>query len=103
MKPSRKIDPTDRLPDWRTTLPLAQASPRCGARTRSGGSCRSPAMANGKCQLHGGKSTGPRTPEGLERMRQSKITHGNYTQETRRVMRLIRELAAEARRTGGEL
>lgn len=25
-----------RLPDWRTTLPLAQACPRCGARTRSG-------------------------------------------------------------------
>ncbi len=53
--------------------------------------------------MHGGKSTGPKTREGLERMRQSKITHDNYSEETRRVMRLIRELAAEARRTAGEL
>ena len=28
-----------RLPDWRMTLPLAQACPRCGARTRSGSPC----------------------------------------------------------------
>ena len=103
MKPTRKIDPTSRLPDWRITLPLAQASPRCGARTRSGGAFRSAAMPNGRCRLHGGKSTGPKTRAGLERMRQSKITHGNYTEESRRAMRLIRELAAEARRTAGEL
>ncbi|MFC1944498.1 HGGxSTG domain-containing protein [Chloroflexota bacterium] len=24
-------------------------------------------MKNGRCRMHGGKSTGPRTPEGLER------------------------------------
>lgn len=28
----------------------------CGAKTRSGGSCRQPAMLNGRCRLHGGKS-----------------------------------------------
>lgn len=28
----------------------------CGAITRSGGSCRQPAMKNGRCRLHGGKS-----------------------------------------------
>ena len=103
MSKKAKVNPVDRLPDWRTTLPLAQAAPRCGARTRSGSACKSPGMRNGRCRLHGGKSTGPRTAEGLERMRQSKITHGNYTEETRRVMRLIRELAAEARRTAREL
>ena len=27
-----KDNPADRLPDWRVTLPLAQAAPRCGAR-----------------------------------------------------------------------
>ena len=37
------------------------AVPRCGARTRAGHPCRQPAMANGRCRLHGGKSTGPRT------------------------------------------
>lgn len=32
--------------------------PECGARTRSGASCRTPAMANGRCRMHGGKSKG---------------------------------------------
>lgn len=30
----------------------------CGAKTRGGGACKRPAMANGRCNLHGGKSTG---------------------------------------------
>ena len=32
------------------------AAPRCGARTRDACPCRQPAMANGRCRLHGGKS-----------------------------------------------
>lgn len=28
----------------------------CGAKTRSGGRCRAPAMKNGRCRIHGGKS-----------------------------------------------
>ena len=28
----------------------------CGAKTRSSGECRQPAMKNGRCRLHGGKS-----------------------------------------------
>src|SRR5215218_3731776 len=28
----------------------------CGAKTRSGGECRQPAMANGRCRMHGGRS-----------------------------------------------
>jgi hypothetical protein len=36
---------------------------RCGAKTRSGGTCRNWAMANGRCRLHGGKSlAGPASP-----------------------------------------
>ncbi len=34
--------------------------------------------------MHGGKSTGPRTPEGLERSRRARWKHGRYSQETRR-------------------
>jgi hypothetical protein len=34
--------------------------PRCGARTRSGAPCPSPAMPNGKCRIHGGLSPGAR-------------------------------------------
>lgn len=37
----------------------------CGAKTRSGGSCRKPPLAGKtRCRLHGGLSTGPRTTAG---------------------------------------
>lgn len=37
----------------------------CGAKTRAGTSCkRRDLYANGRCRLHGGLSTGPRTAEG---------------------------------------
>src|SRR5262245_45158264 len=49
-------------------LVRANAAPRCGARSkRTGKPCRAAAMPNGRCKVHGGKSTGPRTLEGLER------------------------------------
>ena len=51
-------------------------APRCGARTRAGCACRQPAMAKGRCRLHGGLSTGPRTPEGLARCRTTRLVHG---------------------------
>jgi hypothetical protein len=46
----------------------------CGAGTRKDGSpCRSVAIRpNGRCKWHAGLSTGPTTPQGLERMRQAK-------------------------------
>ena len=37
----------------------------CGARTRAQRSCANPAMPNGRCRMHGGKSTGPRTRKKL--------------------------------------
>jgi hypothetical protein len=56
------------------------AAPRCGAKARSTGCpCRAPAMTNGRCRLHGGKSTGPRTQEGMARMAAAHITHGRYS------------------------
>ncbi len=60
-----------------------QKLPRCGAKLKSkaGKTCRQIAMANGRCYLHGGKSTGPKTKEGLQRMKQSKIKHGFYSKE----------------------
>ena len=36
---------------------MQQAS-GCGARTRSGKPCQSPAMPNGRCRMHGGPSPG---------------------------------------------
>lgn len=32
----------------------------CGAKTKKGTPCRNRPMANGRCRLHGGKSTGPK-------------------------------------------
>ena len=35
--------------------------PKCGARTPAQRACANPAMPNGRCRMHGGKSTGART------------------------------------------
>ena len=101
--PGPRDNPMHRVPDWRLTLPLAQSCPRCGARTRSGSTCKSPAMPNGRYRMHGGKSTGPRTPDGLARMRRAKTRHGGYSEEHRRLMRYIRALDAAARQTLDEI
>jgi hypothetical protein len=59
-------EPIDRMRARLEALLKANAAPRCGARSkRTGKPCRGAAMPNGRCKLHGGKSTGPRTPEGL--------------------------------------
>jgi hypothetical protein len=71
------------------------AAPRCGARTRSGCPCRQPAMANGRCRFHGGKSTGARTPEGLRRCRLNRFVHGG---RSRPVLELRARAVQAARR-----
>ena len=66
-------------------------APRCGARNRRGLLCRCPAMRNGRCRLHGGLSTGPRTPEGLERSRRARWRHGLRSREVRELLRANRQ------------
>jgi hypothetical protein len=63
-------------------------------------------MANGRCRLHEGKSTGPRTAEGLERMRRAKTKHGLYSAETLQLIdasgsRFAAGIAASGRRPVG--
>ena len=41
-------------------LKIAWHHKRCGAKTRDGDPCKNWAMPNGRCRMHGGKSTGPR-------------------------------------------
>src|SRR5215831_16298180 len=82
--------------------------PRCGAKTRGGRKCLAPAMRNPKtgqctrCRMHGGASTGPRTPEGLERCRKAPWKHGlrSAAAIAERKQRAIRKLQlwAELRR-----
>ena len=74
-------------------------APRCGAKTRSGTPCKAPAMANGRCRMHGGKSTGPRTPEGLERSRKANFKHGLYSAESIAQRRYISQLLRSSRET----
>ena len=44
--------------------------------------CRAPAI-RGKtvCKTHGGMSTGPKTAQGIERIRQAQLKHGERTKE----------------------
>ncbi|MFH0253670.1 HGGxSTG domain-containing protein [Roseovarius aquimarinus] len=65
-------------------------SPRCGAKTRAKTPCLSPAMANGRCRMHGGKSPG--APPHNSNARK----HGLYTAdaiaERREVAQLLRSM-----------
>ena len=56
------------------TLPMHRA-PRCGAQTRRGSPCQSPAMPNGRCRMHGG--TSPGAPKG----NRNAWKHGHYSAE----------------------
>ena len=69
-------------PYWKKGIDAANAAPRCGAKKRRKGTpCGSPAMANGRCRIHGGLSTGPKTEEGIERIRQAHWEHGQRSAE----------------------
>ena len=62
----------------------------CGAKTRAGGRCKQPAMKNGRCRLHGGKS--------LSGIQHGRYKHGRNTraaiEERRQLNSLLREVAA---------
>ena len=77
----------------RNTGPML-ASPRCGARVRSGGSCRSPAVrGKRRCRMHGG------APEsGAPRGNQNARQHGLFTNVAIAERKQIRALLADARK-----
>jgi hypothetical protein len=85
-------EPIDRARARVAALLKANAAPRCGARSkRTGKPCQGAAMPNGRCKFHGGKSTGPRTPEGLERSRRANWKHGHYSREAKAERSRLRE------------
>ena len=65
--------------------------------------CQRPArLPVGRCKLHGGASTGPRTKDGLARLTEARTKHGQVHQrEAGRSEALCRGGAADARRTEG--
>ena len=55
---------------------------RCLAKTRRGTACQRAAYKqNGRCALHGGRATGPRTQRGLQRISEANLKHGRQTKE----------------------
>ena len=81
--------------------------PRCGAKTRRGTACLASAIWSTRsqrftrCRNHGGLSTGPKTAEGIERIRRAVTKHGNYSKRVkveradyRALLRACREMLA---------
>ena len=61
-------------PDW--------PGQRCGAKTLRGTPCQRPARkVNGKCRLHGGRSSGSKTQEGLAKISAANTSTGQHTKE----------------------
>lgn len=63
---------------------------RCQARSgRTKKQCSKPALkSKAVCQFHGGRSSGPRTKEGKEKIAKVKTIHGKETREIRRQRQL---------------
>ncbi len=76
-----------------------ESVPTCGARTRGGTSCKNMPMRNGRCRMHGGGSTGPKTAAGLARWRAAVTVHGGRSREMMKFRARVRELRSAARRT----
>jgi hypothetical protein len=75
------------------------ASRRCGAKTRSGGSCHSPAVHGKKrCRMHGGAQG-----SGAPRANRNARKHGLFTRDAIAERRQIQRLLGEARKLLGEM
>ena len=71
---------------------------RCGAKTRSGCKCQRPAVKRTvKCTRHGGKSTGPRTQAGRDKIAALHTTHGRLTKEKRHAAKNRAEVGRKVR------
>ncbi len=76
----------------RNTGPML-SSPRCGAKTRSGRPCRSPAVrGKQRCRMHGG-ATGSGAPRG----NRNALKHGFFTRKALEERRAAQDLLREAR------
>jgi len=77
----------------RNTGPML-SSQRCGARTRSGKPCRSPAVSGKKrCRMHGG-APGSGAPRGNK----NALKHGFFTREAIAERQRLRELVRQSRK-----
>jgi hypothetical protein len=71
---------------------------RCGARTKTGGACQRPAVKRtGRCSRHGGKSTGPRTQAGRDKIAALHTKHGKLTKAKRQEAKKRAEVGRKVR------
>ena len=78
------------LPQFKHPVPCCTAKSK-----RTGNLCRQPAMKNGKCRFHGGKSTGAKTAQGKLNRDKAKLKHGFYTREAIAERKMMREALRE--------
>ena len=82
---------------WQSPRGLYQGPPMWGKES-AGDPLSGPGLCEtGRCRFHGGKSTGPRTPEGMERMRKTRTKHGLYAAEAIELRRLVNMMLRRAR------
>lgn len=82
----------------RNTGPML-SSPRCGAKTRRGELCRSPAVSGkARCRMHGG-AQGSGAPRGNQNARKS----GLYTREAKARRGSVRDYLRQAQSTIAKL
>ena len=76
----------------RSALSRMSRAPRCGARTRSGSPCRSPAVrGKARCRMHGGARGSDGQPGN-----RSALKHGFYATKMVELRRQVRELLRDA-------
>jgi hypothetical protein len=69
--------------------PRRKDRPRCGAKTRAGGTCRVRVeFGKARCRFHGGLSTGPKTEAGRARIAEAQRRRWRLYREMRQGMSL---------------
>ena len=83
-------------PYWYKGLEMLNNMPRCGAkcRTRGGLPCRSIAMNNGRCRMHGGTNKG--APAGIMH---GKYKHGLYSKEVRNKLGSYKSILSDIKKS----
>ena len=80
------------MQQWQEAIDKANQAVRCTARTRKGITCKSPAMFNGKCRMHGGASTG--APCGKKH---GQYKHGRFTKQSMARMAYLNQIIRDGR------
>ena len=74
---------------------------RCLAKTRQGTPCQNPVVTDrNRCRMHGGLSSGPKTPAGKARVAAVHLKHGR---RSRAHVERVKEINAELRRITYEI